>query len=563
MLREANLGRSLANVLVWLKLRLTRALAGRRIAAALHDPMGTQRALLADILARNKNTTFGRQHGFAEIEDYAGYAARVPVSDFERLRPYVEAEIARGEAALTTESPVCYARTSGTTGKPKDLPLTATHLDLLRRTHETAVAFQHRAFPEAFAGSILAIVSPAREGVLGNGKPFGSASGLVARNTPPLVASKFILPPEVLSIEDSQLKYLAILRLVLARRDLTYVGVANASTLLMLARLFLAHRQEFVEDLRNGTFFLDARLAPEVRAAMQPGLAAAPERATEVQALPEDGGESAIAALWPHLRLIVCWTCASAGVAVDSLRRELLPSTRVLELGYVSSEFRGTITLGRRAGSGLPTLDCHFFEFVERERWDAGEPVFLTLDQLRRGGIYYVLVTTPSGLYRYFINDLVRVEGMLHKTPLLRFLQKGKGVTNITGEKLYESQVLTAVRGALDALDLLPRFVMMLADDVDRVYRLYVETDSGPRPAAARLAEMVDARLASLNIEYQAKRESQRLAPVEAYWLQAGLADAYKNHFVRQGQREGQFKTVALAYRKDSSFDFTPYIDRS
>jgi len=560
---EASFDRSLANALVWLKLHLTSAIAGRRIGAALRDPMRQQNTLLADILARNRDTTFGRQHGFTEISNYADYVARVPVSDFERLRPYVEAEIERGETALTTEVPISYVRTSGTTGKPKDLPLTATHLKQLRRIHESALAFQHRAYPEAFDGSILAIVSPANEGVLSNGKPYGSASGIVARNTPRLVASKFILPQVVLTIEDSHLKYLVILRLVLARRDLTYVGVANATTLLKLARLFLEYRKELVEDLLHGTFFLDEKLAPHVRAAIRPGLRAAPDRADEVHALPEDGGESAIALLWPNLRLIVCWTCASAGVAVDSLRRELLPSTRILELGYVSSEFRGTITIGRCAGSGLPTLDSHFFEFVERERWDAGKPVFLTLDQLRKGGIYYVLVTTPSGLYRYFINDLVRVEGMLHKTPLLRFLQKGKGVTNITGEKLYESQVLAAVRGALDELGRVPYFVMMLADDADRIYRLYVETDGGPRPVATRLAEMVDSRLASLNIEYQAKRESQRLAPVEAHWLQAGLADAYKGYFVRLGQREGQFKSIALAYRKDCSFDFNPYIARS
>lgn len=152
---------------------------------------------------------------------------------------------------------------------------------------------------------------------------------------------------------------------------------------------------------------------------------------------------------------------------------------------------------------------------------------------------------------------------MLHKTPLLRFLQKGKGVTNITGEKLYESQVLAAVRDALDELGRVPCFVMMLADDTDRIYRLYVETDGGPRPPAPHLAEMVDSRLAGLNVEYQAKRESQRLAPVEAYWLRPGLADVYKAHFVRLGQREGQFKTVALAYRKDCPFDFEPHIDRS
>jgi hypothetical protein len=226
-----------------------------------------------------------------------------------------------------------------------------------------------------------------------------------------------------------------------------------------------------------------------------------------------------------------------------------------MELGYLSSEFRGTVTLGRHAGTGLPTFDTHFYEFVEREQWDAGTPRFLTLDQLRKGTAYYVVVTTPSGLYRYFINDVVQVTGFLHRTPLLRFLQKGKGVTSITGEKLYEAQVLQAVREALQALGARARFVMMLADEEARGYRLYVEPEARGTHDAARLAREVDARLADLNVEYQSKRESERLAPLRACWLAPGSGDAFRLHCVSHGQREGQFKMVSLDYRRRFPFD--------
>ena len=255
------------------------------------------------------------------------------------------------------------------------------------------------------------------------------------------------------------------------------------------------------------------------------------------------------------------WTCASAGIAVDAMRKELAPRTRVLELGYVSSEFRGTITLGRRAGSGWPTLDTHFFEFVERDRWDRSEPEFLTLAQIRKGVDYYVIVTTPSGLYRYSVNDLVRVTGFLRRTPLLEFVQKGKGVTNITGEKLYEAQVLAAVRAALSESGNDARFVMALADEQARRYRLYVEAGSGARPAAHALAASVDAKLRTANLEYDAKRGSERLEPLSAAWLAPGTGDEYKQFAVAQGQREGQFKTVAIAYRKDFLFDLEAHTE--
>lgn len=550
----------LADALVTLSLWSMRLIQGRRIAAHVRNPMRVQEALLARIIGENKDTVFGRRHGFGEIRSYEEFARRVPVGEYETLRPFVDAEIERGERALTREPPEWYVRTSGTTGKPKDIPLTRSHLNALRRIHQTSVAFQHRTCPEAFSGGIMAIVSPAYEGVLSNGKPFGSASGIVASNTPAAVLEKFVIPAPVLTVSDSRVKYLLILRLALARPDVTYLGAANSTTMLTLIKLYREHQSALIEDLRRGTFFLAEKVPEEVRSAIGARLQPCPEQAARLARL-QAGPAPRIADLWPALRLVVTWTCASAGIAVQSLRGELSPRTRILELGYLSSEFRGTITLGRRAGSGLPTLDAHFFEFVEREKWDRGEPEFLTLDRVRKGVDYYLIVTTPSGLYRYFINDLVRVMGFLYETPLLKFLQKGKGVTNITGEKLYEAQILAAVSAAMAHIGRAARFVMMLADEEERRYRLYVEAEPGAKPEAARLGEAVDAKLRELNVEYMAKRESERLGPPRAVWLAAETGEAYKQFCVKHGQREGQFKTVALAYRKGFAFDLEAFAE--
>ncbi|HEY0801646.1 MAG TPA: GH3 auxin-responsive promoter family protein, partial [Steroidobacteraceae bacterium] len=310
----------------------------------------------------------------------------------------------------------------------------------------------------------------------------------------------------------------------------------------------------------NGGFFLGSQLPADVAAAVAPQLRADPARAHELQVAGSRNSEVRLADLWPRLALVGTWTFGSSSVAVDALRRELPQAARVIDIGYMASEFRGTITLGKRSGTGMPTLDTHFFEFVERERWDGGSPEFLTLDRLRKGRDYYVIVTTPSGLYRYFINDLVRVVGHLHRTPLLRFVQKGKGVTSITGEKLYESQVLTAVRAVLDRFGLTARFVMMLADEAACGYHLYIE--SGPaRPNDHTLAAAVDHELAGLNVEYQAKRESGRLGALAVHWLRHDTGETFKAHCVQLGQREGQFKTVALAYKKDFGFDLDRFTD--
>lgn len=552
-----------ADLAIAAQMRLTWLLNAPRIARQLRDPMRTQRALLHRILRANRDTTYGRLHGFGAIGNYEQYREAVPVNEYEALRPYVEAGMWAHEAALTLDPAVRYLRTSGTTGKAKDIPLTAGHQRQLGRIHRVSVANQYRLFPAAFAGSILVITSAATEGRVGNGVPYGSASGAVAGSTPRLVREKFIVPPEVLTIEDSEVKYLLILRLALARRDITYLGSANASTVLALMRLYRAHEQALLGDLERGGFFLSARVPESIRAALAHRLAAVPARAAEIRTLCAAGAKPCLADLWPRLRLLVTWTCASAGIAARALRSELAPHTHVHELGYVSSEFRGTFTLGRRAASGLPTVDTHFFEFVERARWDGGRPIYLTLGQVRTGVDYYVIVTTPSGLYRYFINDLVRVTAFVHRMPLLQFVQKGKGVTNITGEKLYEAQVLEAVSRTMQACGRTARFVMMLADEARQAYRLYVEPDPGPRPLAAALAQAVDEHLQALNIEYRAKRESNRLAPLEAHWLTGGTDEAYKRDCVARGQREGQFKTTAIAYAAQFAFDIAACVERA
>ncbi len=553
----------LADLAISLLMRGTWLAQRRRIASAARNPMRAQESVLARIVRRNVDTRFGREHGFALIDSYEAYAARVPVQEYEALRPYIDAQIASGERALTAQQPIHYLRTSGTTGNPKDVPLTPSHLRSLKRINRLSVSIQYRFCPGAFRGSLLVMTSPGIEGRLANGTPYGSASGIVSGSTPTLVQEKFVVPAPVLTIADSKIKYLLILRLAIARRDITYLGTANPSTLLALMELYGLHEAALLADLRRGGFFLADQVPADVLAAVQQRLQAQPARAAEIEHLPTPAGRRRIADLWPDLRLVVTWTCASAGIAATTLRAQLPAGARIHELGYVSSEFRGTVTLGRRAGSGLPTWDTHFFEFVEKERWDRGEPEFLTLGSLRKGPDYYVIVTTPSGLYRYFINDLVRVSGFFRRMPLLKFMQKGKGVTSITGEKLYEAQVLAAVSRVLGAFGRTPRFVMMLADEVARSYRLYVETDAGDKPAAHRLAELVDAQLRSTNIEFDAKRESGRLGALEAAWLAPGTEQAYKQASVQQGQREAQFKVVALAYRQKFAFDLDAHVERS
>jgi hypothetical protein len=363
---------------------------------------------------------------------------------------------------------------------------------------------------------------------------------------PRFIQSKFVVPPAVSTISDYDVKYRVILHLALAQPRITYIGSPNPSTFLRLLHVLNRERELLLRSLATGVSSVTAALDPSLQQIIASRMPAMPERAALLDNLPE----LTYANVWPDVKLLTTWTGGSCGTALGALRKTLPVHTQVMELGYQATEVRGTIPLEPELPGGLPPLSHTFFEFVERSAWDRERPDYVTVDQLDQGFQYYVLITTPAGLYRYFMNDLVEVTGFFRKTPLLRFVQKGKGVTNLTGEKLYEAQVIDAVQNELPRCGVIPTFFVMIADDEKMSYRLLVE---GPAslPESSLVGQAVDRRLAELNIEYRAKRDSGRLAPLTLAWLRPGAGEAYKAAAVSAGQREAQLKPAVLQHRKD------------
>jgi sterol desaturase/sphingolipid hydroxylase (fatty acid hydroxylase superfamily) len=546
--------------LLRLRLRLLHAQTFVPLVAAARRPRQAQLELLRRILRANRDTRFGREHGFAALESYEAFRSAVPVQSYESLRPYIEAQEASGESHLLAERPVVYALTSGTTAAPKYLPLSRRALAEHREGQHLAAYLQYRAQPRAYDGKLLVFVGAAIEGRLPSGTPYGSISGYLYRGMPRLARRRYVLPPEVFEIEDCELKYLTVMRLALAEPRITAFGAANPSTFLKLCDVVRRYGAELARDLERQSFARLADLAPEVRSAVVDRLRCTPARAAQVRALIEAGAPR-LADLWPELRLVATWTGGSCGSALARLRGELPAATRIVELGYLASELRGSFTIDPARADGVPNL-CHdFFEFVEKERWEREDPEFLLLDQLEPGREYYVFVTTSAGLYRYHMNDIVRAVGRFESTPTIEFVQKGKGVTSITGEKLYEGQLLDALRQLEREAGVALRFFVMLADVEGARYRLLLEADVVGARAAA-LGARLDALLGERNLEYRAKRASGRLGAIEVLSMRSGFSEAYKAWCVAQGQREGQFKALALQYAADFGMDHAPHVER-
>src|SRR5262249_44463598 len=71
-------------------MRAYEALYWRPLERAARDPDRAQQRVLERLLMANRDTRFGVEHGFAGIRGAEQFRERVPVLDYERLRPYID-----------------------------------------------------------------------------------------------------------------------------------------------------------------------------------------------------------------------------------------------------------------------------------------------------------------------------------------------------------------------------------------------------------------------------------------------------------------------------------------
>ena len=464
-----------------------------------------------------------------------------------------------GEPELTIEAPVYYNRTSGTSGAPKNIPLTASGLKRLRAHQRLATHIWSKGAP-ILSGRIFMVGGAAVEGHMPGGTAYGSATGKLRENQPRLLRRRYTLPVSVADVEDYESRYVIMAILGLADPAITSIGTANPSTLIRLLAVIHEHADTILPAVAEGRLPTD--LAAQLDPDEGPGLEARPDRAAQLQRVLDTRDQLSYRDIWPRLAGVVTWTGGSCGVAIGNLEPLLPESCAIIEVGWVASEMQGTINVDPGSNTCVPVLGDTFFEFAEREAWEAGSREMLSVGELETGRDYYVVVTTPEGLYRYDMNDVVRVTGWVGATPALVFVQKGSGTTSITGEKLHEAQVLDTVPDVLREHGLAADFFIMLADVEAASYTLYIEADAAPAPAHDALAAEIDDRLRSMNIEYDSKRGSGRLKVLSLRRLQPGTGAEYRRRQVAAGQRDAQFKYLHVQYRHDCAFDFDAYAAR-
>jgi hypothetical protein len=95
---------------------------------ATWSPREAQQKKLLDLVTRNKDTVFGRDHDFGSIRSIEDYRRAVPMNTYETLTPYIDRVFAGEQNVLTADAPLMFATTSGTPGRAKVIPVTPSFL---------------------------------------------------------------------------------------------------------------------------------------------------------------------------------------------------------------------------------------------------------------------------------------------------------------------------------------------------------------------------------------------------------------------------------------------------
>lgn len=357
-----------------------------------------QEDLLLSLVKTAQKTLFGREHDFENIHSVKEFQDRVPVADYEDLKPYIE-RVKKGQSnILWTETPEYFAKTSGTTSGSKYIPISKEGMPFQIAGAQSALFhyISKKNNADFVNGKMIFLQgSPELEEVFGI--KTGRLSGIVAHHIPNYLQKNRLPSWETNIMEDWETKV-----------------------------------DKIIEETEHENMTLISGIPPWL--------------IMYFEKLTEKHGKK-IKQLFPNLQLIV-----TGGVNYEPYRdkmEELLGGKVDIVQTFPASEgffaFQDDYTK-----EGLLLLTNHgiFYEFIPLEEYGKPGARRLTLKEIELHKDYALILTTNSGLWAYSIGDVVR---FISKDPY-RVLVSGrtKHFTSAFGEHVIAFEVEEAMKATLE-----------------------------------------------------------------------------------------------------------------
>jgi hypothetical protein len=402
-----------------------------RYLLSCEDAARVQEGVLRRKIAAHADSDFGRDHHFESIRSYADFKSRVPIRPYQELQPYVERMVAGNARALlgAGQRVLMFAMTSGSTDRPKYVPVTE---DFLRGYRRGWNVFGGKALidhPDGFLRAILQVVSPMDERRTESGVPCGAISGLLAATATNVVRHFYVTPQPTGKIADTDARYYTIMRFAVPG-DVGWMVTASPATPIKLARTAADHAERLIRDVHDGTLRPPGEADGAVVNQLQRHLLPAPEVARRLAQILETHGELLPKHYW-SLAFLANWTGGTLSLHLRDFPH-YFGLTPVRDIGLLATEGRVSITLQDGTPAGVLDVESSFFEFLDAEASVGDAAATHQSHELTAGREYRVVMTTSAGFFRYDLGDRVVVREYLGKAPVIEFLHRGANVSSMT-----------------------------------------------------------------------------------------------------------------------------------
>ncbi len=322
-----------------------------------NNPIETQEKLFQDLISTATETKFGKDHDFVSINSYSDFLKRVPVRDYEALKPYVEKVVKGEENVLWPGKPIYFAKTSGTTSGSKYIPITKDSMPYhIEAARNAILLYIHETGNTKFVDGKMIFLqgSPIMEEK--NGIQLGRLSGIVAHYVPKYLQKNRLPSYKTNCIEDWETKVDAIVEETLPE-NMTVISGIPSWVQMYFEKLQHKTDKKIGDIFKNFNLFIFGGVNYE------------PYRAKFENLI---------------------------GRKVDSI--ELYPASEGFFAFQDKQNEKGMLL---QLNSGI------FYEFIKADEFFNKNPKRISIKDVELGINYVLIISTNAGLWAYNIGDTV------------------------------------------------------------------------------------------------------------------------------------------------------------
>ncbi|WP_194420815.1 GH3 auxin-responsive promoter family protein [Aestuariibaculum marinum] len=473
-----------------------------------NNPIETQEKVFQNLIADAAETAFGKDHDFVSINNHSDFVKRVPIRDYEGLKPYVERVVAGEDDVLWKGKPLYFAKTSGTTSGAKYIPITKESMPYHVEAARNAILLyiQETGNSKFVDGKMIFLQgSPILKEQ--NGIQLGRLSGIVAHYVPKYLQKNRLPSWETNCIEDWETKVDAIVEETLPE-NMTVISGIPSWVQMYFEKLQQKTGKKVGDVFKNFNLFIFGGVNYE------------PYRAKFENLI---------------------------GRKVDSI--ELYPASEGFFAYQDRQNEKGMLLL---LNSGI------FYEFIKTDEFFNENPRRITIKDVEIGVNYVMIISTNAGLWGYNIGDTIQFTS----TKPYRVIVSGriKHFISAFGEHVIGKEVEQAMQEAiLETKIRVSEFTVAPQINPEEglpYHEWFIEFENEPDDLEL-LAQKLDESLQKQNVYYFDLIEGKVLRPLV---IRKVKKDGFKNYMKSIGKLGGQNKLPRLSNDRSIVEGF-PHVD--